>query len=148
MLLLLLPALFAQLEVMAVFSLVVVDPAHRHLDGSGRDVVYKSPVVGNHHHGFGFGHQEFLQPLDGLDIQVVGRFVEQDQIRLLQQDFSQFDSHSPASGKFRSGALKVFPHKSQSQQDFFYLCLIVDFLDGVELLAEFGDFFDQFVIVL
>ncbi len=45
--------------------------------------------MGDGHHGAGIAVQELLQPFDGLGVQVVGRFVEQQHVRLLQQQAAQ-----------------------------------------------------------
>ena len=50
--------------------------SHRDFDGACRNVVYKSPVVGNQYHGFPVFNQKIFQPLDGIDVEVVGRFVQ------------------------------------------------------------------------
>ena len=64
MFLLLLPALLAKFEVVAVLCFVIVDATHGHLNGSGGDVVNKGPIVGDDYHGFGLGQQKVFQPLD------------------------------------------------------------------------------------
>ena len=55
-LLLLLPTLLPQLEVLAVIHLVIVDASHGDLYGAGSDVIHERTVVTDHHHG--------LPPLD------------------------------------------------------------------------------------
>ncbi len=52
-------------------------------------VVEEVAIVGHRHHGAGVARQELLQPFDGLGVQVVGRFVEQQHVRLLQQQPAQ-----------------------------------------------------------
>ena len=76
-LLLLDTALLAQHEVLRVIYLVVIDTPHGNLDRAGGDVIHESPVVGNHDNRFPVVHEEVFQPLDRVDIQVVGRLVEQ-----------------------------------------------------------------------
>ena len=84
MFLLLLPSLLTKFEVVAVLGFVIVNATHGHLNGSRGDVVYKGPVVGDDHHGFGFGQQKVFQPLDGFDVQVVGGLIQQDEVWVLQ----------------------------------------------------------------
>ena len=48
---LLFASFLAQFQILAVCSLVVVNAAHGHLDGSGGDVVHKLAVVANYYHG-------------------------------------------------------------------------------------------------
>ncbi|MBQ1754046.1 MAG: hypothetical protein II002_03835 [Bacteroidales bacterium] len=40
--------------------------------------------------------QVVFQPLDGLDVEMVGRLVEQQHVGPAQQDLRQFDAHVPA----------------------------------------------------
>ena len=62
------------------------------------DPIQEGPVVADHHQRAGLADQVPLQPLDGFNIQVVGGFVQQQQIRLLQQHLAQGDPHLPAAG--------------------------------------------------
>ena len=51
----------------------------------------------NHDQGSGLLLQIVFQPLNGLHIQVVGGLVEQQQIRILKQDFAERDAHLPSA---------------------------------------------------
>ena len=82
---LLFAAFFPEYQVLRVVHLVVVDASHGHLDGAGGDVVYKFPVVADDYHCLGTVDEEILQPLDGFDVQVVGRLVQQQDVRVLEQ---------------------------------------------------------------
>ena len=59
----------------------------------------------------------FFQPIPRFDIQVVGRLVEQEQIRFLQQQFCKSDAHLPAARKLFSHAVPVFGTKPQASQN-------------------------------
>ena len=54
----------------------------------GAETIQKFPVVGDDYHRRGQPLQVNLQPFDGVQIQVVRRFVHQQDIRLLQQNFA------------------------------------------------------------
>jgi hypothetical protein len=41
--------------------------------------------------------QVILEPLDRLDVQVIGRLVQQENRRPAQQQFRQLDAHAPAA---------------------------------------------------
>ena len=58
----------------------------------------------DHHKRCGLLTQVSLQPLNGFDIQVVGGFVEEEQIGFLEKNLAQGDAHLPATG--------VIPHLS------------------------------------
>ena len=77
------------------------------------------------HNGTRTLRQELFQPLDTLDVEVVGGLVEQQHIGLLQENLRQFDTHTPTTGEFRRGSFKVRTQKTKSHQRAFYLRLIV-----------------------
>ncbi len=54
-------------------------------DGTSTDFVQKISVMGNDQSRAGKGGEVFLQPGDGIDIQMVGRLVQKQKIRFLQQ---------------------------------------------------------------
>ena len=62
------------------------------------DAVEEGAVVTDDHQSCRLLQQVALQPLDGLDVEVVGRFVEQQQIGILEQDLAEGDPHLPAAG--------------------------------------------------
>jgi hypothetical protein len=55
--------------------------------------------VGDHDDGTGIGAQQVLQPEDAVDIEVVGRLVEQQQLRLADQGLRQRHALASAAGK-------------------------------------------------
>ncbi len=65
--------------------------------------VQKGAVVADHHQRCGLLQQVTLQPLDRLDVQVVGGLVQQQQVWFLEKDLAEGDAHLPAAG--------VIPHQ-------------------------------------
>jgi hypothetical protein len=55
--------------------------------------------VADHQHGVGVGGEILLQPQRAFEIEVVGRLVEQQQIRLAEQHARQRHAHAPAARK-------------------------------------------------
>ncbi len=55
-------------------------------------IVKEVAVMGDHHHGTGIFAQMLFQPGNGFRIQMVGRLVEQQQVRLGKQQFAQRDA--------------------------------------------------------
>ena len=106
-------------------------------------MVDKRAVVADHHHRLSVLDQEILQPLDRLDIQVVGRLVEQQHVGLLQQQLGQLDTHPPATAEFAGLACEVLALETQPEQRLFDVGVVVDLLDRVELLAQGRYPFDQ-----
>ena len=69
--------------------------------------VEKIAVVRNQHEGVRIISQILFQPVAGFEIEVIGRFVEQQQVGLFEQQFGQRDAHLPAAGKLLGAALPV-----------------------------------------
>ena len=65
----------------------------------------------------GVGTQEVFQPQHGFQIEVVARFVEQQQVRLGKQQRGESDAHAPAAGKAFQRAVLGFLVKAQAGQD-------------------------------
>ena len=68
------------------------------------DAVEERAVVADHHQGRCLLGEVALKPLDGLHIEVVRGFIQQQKIGILQQNFSKCDSHLPAAGVVGHGA--------------------------------------------
>ena len=68
------------------------DLVHRHIQ--------KIAVVRDQHEGERIIGQVLLQPVARFQIQVIGRLVEQQQVRLFEQQLGQRDAHLPAARKF------------------------------------------------
>ena len=69
-------------------DLVVVDVAD-----VGADVVEEVPVVAHYDHRAGVVHQKPFQPVDAGHVQVVGGFVQQDDVRLPEESLGQKHLH-------------------------------------------------------
>ena len=130
---LLLAALLAQFQILAVGGLVVVDSAHGHLDGAGGDVVNEFAVVTDHYHCLGTVDDKFFEPSDRFDVEVVGRLIEEQYIRRFQQQLCQLDAHAPSSRELAGRAVEVGTLEAQSEQRLLYILLEMGHVDGVEL---------------
>ena len=54
------------------------------------------------------------QPLDALEVQVVGRLVQQQQVGMTQEELGERDAHLPAARELGARALKVGDFKAQA----------------------------------
>ena len=142
-LLLLFAAFLAQLQVFGVVDLIVVDAAHGHFDGAGGDVVHKLTVVADDNDCLSAADKEIFEPLNGLDVQMVGRLVEQQHIGLLQEQLGQLDTHAPAATEVAGRTIEVVAHKTQTQQSLLHILLVVGGINGIELLAHGRYAFDK-----
>ena len=145
---LLFAALLAKLKILAVCGFVVVYAPHRHLDGAGGDVVDKLAVVTDHYHGLGTVDDEVFEPADRLDVEVVGRLVEEQYVGRLQQQFGQLDTHAPSSRELAGGAVEVGTLEAEAEECLLYIFLEVAHVYGIEFLREGGHFLDELHIVV
>jgi hypothetical protein len=72
--------------VLAVVAGVAGEPAVLELQDRARHRVQEVAVVGDDEHGRLRALDEVLEPLDGVQVEVVGRLVEEDEIGLLEQE--------------------------------------------------------------
>ena len=80
-----LKALGALLHVPGVVAVVGFDGPQQQLRHVVAHMVHEIPVVADEQHGAPVAQQVFLQPGDGLQVQVVGGLVQQQHVRALQQ---------------------------------------------------------------
>ena len=67
------------------------------------------------HEGVRIVAEILFQPVAGFQVEMVGGLVEQQQVRLLQQQLGQRDAHLPAAGKLFGLALPVFFAETQAR---------------------------------
>ena len=115
----------AKHNVLIILHLIVYNLTARDFQRTVRHIIDKGPVMTYQHHGTRTLSQELFQPLDTLDVKVVGGLVEQQHVGFLQEDLRQFDTHTPTAGEFRRRPIEVRTQKTESHQRAFYLRLIV-----------------------
>ena len=104
------------LQVLLVIAGVEVNPLVPDLDDLLHRDVEKKAVVRDQHTCVRIIVQVFFQPVAGLEVQVIGGLVEQQQVGLFQQQLSQGDAHLPAAGEFFRAAMPIGGGKSQTAQ--------------------------------
>ncbi len=62
--------------------------------------------------------QHLFQPANGVDVEVVGRFVEQENIRISKQRLRQKHTQLPARSNFTHRAIVLFHWNSHAKQQF------------------------------
>ena len=93
-------AFLAQLHILGVRHLVIVQMPQHHLHRAGGAIVEETAVVRDQHERAGKTlFQIVFQPLDRLDVEVVRGLVEQQHLGPAEQDLRQFDAHVPALGE-------------------------------------------------
>nr|VVM92611.1 hypothetical protein PS652_02868 [Pseudomonas fluorescens] len=74
------------------------------------------PVVGNQQQRARIAFEPVFQPEDGIQVQVVGRFVEQQQVGRTHQGLGQVKAHPPATGEVTDPAVHLLVGKAQACQ--------------------------------
>ncbi len=72
--------------------------------------------MGNDDHGAVALHQDVFQPADGVDVQVVGRFVEQQHLGIGEKRLGQQHAQLPARCHFAHRAEVLFQRNAQAEQ--------------------------------
>ena len=91
-------ALGALRQVVVVAAAVAHQLGMVEMQDGFRHRVQELGVVGDQHHRAGIGRQPFLQPQHGVQVQVVGGFVQQQQLGRRHQRARQRQAHAPAAG--------------------------------------------------
>ena len=94
-------------------QLAVVEIRHM-----GADHIQEVTVVRNDDHGAVALVQHLLQPADSVDIQVVGRFIEQQNIGVGEQRLRQQHAQLPARRDFAHRAVVLLHRNAYAQQQF------------------------------
>ena len=97
-----------QYDEFVILHFVVVNLSASDFNGACGDVIEKCTVVTHQYHGIGTCGKKVFKPLDTLNIQVVGRLVEQQHIGPAKQKFGKLDTHTPTTGELTGGAVEVF----------------------------------------
>ena len=106
---------------LAQVARVVAGVGHEALVLERRDVahagVHERAVVADEEDGPVVGGEERLEPLDALEVEVVGRLVEEQQVGVAQQQLRQGDAHLPAARELLGRLVEVLHGKAQAAQD-------------------------------
>ena len=136
--------LLAFIQIKSEVARVVGHPSVRQL-GDGRDhAVEEIAVVRDEHDGAGITLEVAFEPVDADDVEVVGRFVEQEEVGSPQQELGESHAHAPAAGEGCQGAVEFVGFEAQprehrlgfwaDQVDFLRHEFGVDALQGVQQL--------------
>ncbi len=84
----------------------------------GADLIQEVAVVRDDDHGAGTVVQHVFQPADGVDIEVVGRFVQQQDIRIGEQRLCQQHAQLPAWSNGAHRAVVLVEWDADTEQQF------------------------------
>ena len=133
---LLLAALGTQALVLGVVHLIVVEAAHRDLEGTRGDVVDEGAVVADDDDCLPRLDEEVFKPLDRLNVEVVRRLVEEEDVGLLQEELCQLDTHTPAPTELARLSREVASLEAKTKERQLDSLVIVDLFNSVVLLTQ------------
>ena len=136
-----------QLHIPAVRNFVVIQFAEHDFHRTVGHVVEKCPVVRNEYDGPVVLLQIPLQPLDTLDVEVVGRLVEQKDRRTAKQQFGQLDAHAPPAAELARGTIEIAATEAQSEQRLLYLRLAVVSAENMVTVRGIVQPVEQFLVI-
>ena len=97
----------ALFEILVVVAAVADQPALADLDDAADKLVQELAVVRDDENRAGVALQILLEPEQRLEVEMVGRLVEQQQVRLLRQQPGQVRPHHPAAAHLARGPVEI-----------------------------------------
>jgi hypothetical protein len=82
-----------------VIAAIEREPTAFDMEDEVGDIIQEIALMADHDQTAAIGFEEGLQPHRGLEIEMVRRLVEQQQIGLREQQRRQRDAHAPATGE-------------------------------------------------
>ena len=107
-------ALLAAPQVILPVPWPVRDPAPVELQDAGRQALQEASIVGDEEQGPGEVLEEALEPINGVDVQMVGGLVQQQQVRLPHQGLGE--QHPPLETA-RQGVERGVAIQAQARDD-------------------------------
>ena len=88
--------------------------------------------------GAGVGPEVLLEPDDGLEVEVVRGLVEQEHVRLLEEELRERDPHLPPAAELLGHPGVVFHGEPEPGQDLGHLRIHREPVPGLELVVQVG----------
>ena len=99
-----------------IVAAVVLDLAAGEGEGAPGQGIEETAVVADQDDAAAERLQVFLDPAQRAEVEVVGRFVQQQQVRFLEQEFGQRDAHLPPARKLGAGAVEIVAAETEALQ--------------------------------
>ena len=128
-----------------VVTVIAMQALGAEFDRAGAKRVEEGTVVRDDDEAARIARQVVLEPEQGFKVEVIGRFVEQQQGGLADEEAGEVGTHDPAAGEGLSDLLMVALAEAEASENFFRARLegVVDIpvvvVLGLELAAAGGD---------
>jgi hypothetical protein len=106
-------------EEVVVVAVVVMEALRAELEDAGAEGVEEGTVVRDDDEAAGVTREIILEPEEGFEIEMVGRFVEEEEGGLGDEEAGEVGAHDPAAGETFSGFLGVAFFETEAGEDFF-----------------------------
>jgi hypothetical protein len=103
------------------------------------DRIEEVAIVGDQNQRALIALQPLLQPDHRIEIEVVSRFIEQQQVGAADQRLREVEAHTPAAGEVADRAFKLFVAETQAVQQAGGAGADGPGVDGVQLAVDGGD---------
>ena len=103
-------------DILGVVAVIVGQRAQREIGDARDDRVEEIAIVRHEDHGVRVVGEVALEPVARLEIEVIGRLVEQQQIRLAEEQLRQREAHLPAAGQVIASASRNPPARSRGRR--------------------------------
>ncbi len=134
----------ALLDIGGIVAGIAVDLGAVEPDDARGEAIEQEAVVGDDDDRAVEVGQIFFQPLDGGQVEVIGRFVQQKQIGLGEQELGEGQARALPAGKHRDFLFPRFAAQADAQQRGFHLVLPGVAAGEVELVLDVLVFFQDF----
>jgi hypothetical protein len=104
---------------LAVVAAVALDLPVLQMQRDVADGVEKFAVVRNHDQRARIAVQPVFEPDDRVEVQVVGRFVEQEQVGAAHQRLREIQAHAPTARKAAHGLARLRKREAEAEQEGF-----------------------------
>lgn len=104
------------------------------------DFVHELPVMGDHEESAGIAFEVVLEPEQGEEIQVVGGFVEEEEVGFDDQQSGEVGAHDPAAAEVFGGPIEVGFLEAETGEEFFGLGFDLRIIEGLMLGMGFEVF--------
>ena len=104
--------------------------------------------MADYNHCLAVVYQELLEPADRLDVEVVGRLVEQQHIGVTEQHLRKLDTHTPATAELACLTVEILAFEAKTQKGLLHILLKVSHVDSIELLALCSHLLDESHIII
>ena len=104
-------------EVVVVIAAIAKNLFLPNLENVGDKLIQKLAVVRDHQNRTGISLQIILHPEQCIEVEMVRRLVEHQQIRLLHEQAREMRAHHPAAGHFPSGPIEIGFAKAEAGEN-------------------------------